>query len=217
MRKNKMMRLASGLLVAVLLTTSMISGTFAKYVASTEATDAARVAKFSVTALGDNNVDKSESDVATIDLFNQSKVYDEAADTKYGTETVDEDVANKLGDSAVVIAPGTWGKFDFNLANDSEVTVQYTLTYTATEANVPLEWSIDGTTWKDEITALNVEDKVLAMDTDEDVTIYWRWVFGDSANNTSDTALGEAVIKDGDTVTAASPSVKIAVLFEQVD
>ena len=48
MRKNKMMRLASGLLVAVLLTTCTISGTFAKYVTSAKADSSARVAKFGV-------------------------------------------------------------------------------------------------------------------------------------------------------------------------
>lgn len=48
MKKNKMMRVASILLVAVLLTTSIISGTFAKYVTSGEAGDEARVAKFGV-------------------------------------------------------------------------------------------------------------------------------------------------------------------------
>ena len=44
MRKNKMMRLASALLVAVLLSTCAISGTFAKYVTSSTGTDKARVA-----------------------------------------------------------------------------------------------------------------------------------------------------------------------------
>lgn len=48
MRKNKFMRAASGLLVAVLLTTCVISGTFAKYVAEKTGGDSARVAKFGV-------------------------------------------------------------------------------------------------------------------------------------------------------------------------
>lgn len=48
MRKNKMMRAASALLVAVLLTTSTISGTFAKYVTQDSASDTARVAKWGV-------------------------------------------------------------------------------------------------------------------------------------------------------------------------
>lgn len=44
MKKNTMMRLASVLLVCVLLTTSVISGTFAKYSTSVESSDSARVA-----------------------------------------------------------------------------------------------------------------------------------------------------------------------------
>lgn len=51
MKKNRMMRLASGLLVAVLLSTCTISGTFAKYVTEDSASDAARVAKWGVTVL----------------------------------------------------------------------------------------------------------------------------------------------------------------------
>lgn len=48
MKKNKMMRVASALLVAVLLTTCAISGTFAKYVTEATGTDTARVAKWGV-------------------------------------------------------------------------------------------------------------------------------------------------------------------------
>ncbi len=48
MKKNRMMRLASVLLVCVLLTTSIISGTFAKYTTQDSASDTARVAKWGV-------------------------------------------------------------------------------------------------------------------------------------------------------------------------
>ena len=48
MKKNVMMRVASVLLVAVLLTTCAISGTFAKYTTQDSASDKARVAKWGV-------------------------------------------------------------------------------------------------------------------------------------------------------------------------
>ena len=48
MRKNKMMRLASMLLVVTLLSTCVISGTFAKYTSQDSASDTARVAKWGV-------------------------------------------------------------------------------------------------------------------------------------------------------------------------
>ena len=44
MKKNVMMRVASALLVAVLMTTCAISGTFAKYTSSKTDSDSARVA-----------------------------------------------------------------------------------------------------------------------------------------------------------------------------
>ena len=48
MRKNRMMRVASALMVAVLLTTCVISSTFAKYVTEDTFADSARVAKWGV-------------------------------------------------------------------------------------------------------------------------------------------------------------------------
>ena len=48
MRKNRMMRAASALLVAVLMTTCTISGTFAKYVTEASGGDTARVAQWGV-------------------------------------------------------------------------------------------------------------------------------------------------------------------------
>lgn len=48
MKKNKAMRFASGLLVLTLLTTCVISGTFAKYTTQDAGDDAARVAKWGV-------------------------------------------------------------------------------------------------------------------------------------------------------------------------
>lgn len=50
MKKNKMMRLASVLLVLTLLTTGIIGGTLAKYVTDGSGTDTARIAKFGVVA-----------------------------------------------------------------------------------------------------------------------------------------------------------------------
>lgn len=48
MKKNTMMRIASAMLVLALLTTCVISGTFAKYITTADASDRARVAKWGV-------------------------------------------------------------------------------------------------------------------------------------------------------------------------
>ena len=57
MKKNRIMRLASILLVCVLLTTSVISGTFAKYTTSQDASDSARVAHWGFNAAADFDLD----------------------------------------------------------------------------------------------------------------------------------------------------------------
>lgn len=49
MKKNKMLRLASVLLIVVILTTCVIGGTLAKYTTSDSAADTARVAQWGVT------------------------------------------------------------------------------------------------------------------------------------------------------------------------
>ncbi len=56
MRKNKMMRAASGLMVLTMLSTCAISGTFAKYVTEDRANDTARVAKWGVALQVDGNL-----------------------------------------------------------------------------------------------------------------------------------------------------------------
>lgn len=56
MKKNVMLRTASGLLVATLLSTSVVSGTFAKYVTSDSASDKARVAKFGVVVSAEGTI-----------------------------------------------------------------------------------------------------------------------------------------------------------------
>jgi len=71
MKKNVMMRVASALLVAVLMTTCAISGTFAKYTTSKTDSDSARVAKWgvSVDVVGasafNTNYDNGELEVSS--------------------------------------------------------------------------------------------------------------------------------------------------------
>lgn len=104
MKKNKRMRLAFGLLAATFLSTSMISGTFAKYVTSAGASDVARVAKFGVTI--------------TANGTSFAKTYPTGAkNTTIGT--------NSVISSENVIAPGTDGEMArMKLAGKPEVAVK---------------------------------------------------------------------------------------------
>ncbi|MCH5321313.1 MAG: hypothetical protein J1E36_06090 [Eubacterium sp.] len=115
MKKNKMMRLASVLLVAVLLTTSIISGTFAKYVTSGSASDGARVAKFGVTIAASGSL-------FNVNYFN-SKVTNGPAgwvEDDYNTLlTVESSNGDKL------VAPGTQNTdgLSFTISGAPEVDV----------------------------------------------------------------------------------------------
>ncbi len=93
MKKNKMLRMASAMLVLTLLTTSIIGGTFAKYVTTDSGSDAARVAKFGV--------------VATVagDLFGST--YKAAADGNTVTAHTENGGTVSSKDGANVVAPGT--------------------------------------------------------------------------------------------------------------
>ena len=114
MKKNKMLRLASTLLVLVLLTTSIIGSTFAKYTTQDSASDTARVAKWGVT------------------LQVMGKLYGETYENAI--------VANDAGTIRVqandyasaddyVVAPGTEnaGGFKISLTGTPEVATQVTV------------------------------------------------------------------------------------------
>lgn len=91
MEKNRMMRLASALLILTLLTTCMISGTFAKYTTQATGGDTARVAKWGVTV----NV--------TSDLFADA-YKDTSVEYNGTTATVKASAKNQN-----IVAPGTTG------------------------------------------------------------------------------------------------------------
>ncbi len=108
MKKNTMMRIASALLVLTLLSTCAISGTFAKYVTTTDSNDSARVAKWGVT------VETNGGAFAKEYTGTDSAV----------TVKTDSTISDKN-----LVAPGTSGTFDgFNVTGKPEVKVNVTLT-----------------------------------------------------------------------------------------
>jgi len=91
-----MMRLASALLVCVLLSTSVISGTFAKYVTTNKAEDTARVAKWGVTVDASGN------------LFGNNYAKGVIANSIPTTSITDSEISVESGDpNFKVVAPGT--------------------------------------------------------------------------------------------------------------
>ncbi|MBR2310749.1 MAG: hypothetical protein IKA47_09500 [Oscillospiraceae bacterium] len=126
MKKNVMMRLASFLLVAVLISTSAISGTYAKYVTADNGSDDARVAKWGV-AVEAKNFGMFEADYKTDDTT--------------ATFSGDYSVSSALGDRDDLLAPGTSGSFaDIKITGTPEVAVDVKIVPTV---NVSDNWIVE--------------------------------------------------------------------------
>jgi len=109
MKKNKMMRLASVLMVLTLLTTSVIGGTFAKYVTTAESSDTARVAKWGI-----------KMDENGADMFS------------YSYDTTDGSVENEAADKDLV-APGTAGSVVYSVTGTPETDYVISFSYAAAD------------------------------------------------------------------------------------
>lgn len=194
--KNNKKKVAVVLLLAVVAVGSyFVSGTYAKYTRALSGSDEATVAKFSVTA---SDLNKEQD--AVIDLF--------------GTLKDDDLTTDETNVKAGKIAPGTGGKFTTTLTNNSEVKVEavVTLAEESNPENVPIEYSLDGTTWK----TADQTTKTVALGfegtTTGSVDVYWRWAFNgeDATKSGEDTRIGEL---------SEAPKVKtkVTVTFNQVD
>lgn len=201
MKKNKAMRLASVLLVLVLLTSSVVGGTFAKYTTKNDASAQARVAYWGFEA------------PATIqfDLFdhNDDGVLKNGLLAPGTKNTINfEFINSKAGDRA------------------PEVDYQVTVTTTGSEApsaelDAKIDWFYNGNTytdWADFIGAIEAETKSYEAGELPDFlksgstnTVGWEWVIG--VADAEDTALGNAAAEDGE----IQVKLAIQVLVEQVD
>ena len=139
MKKNKMMRVASALLVAVLMTTSVISGTFAKYVTTDSATDSARVAKWGVTVLASGTLFGQEyNEYATDDT-----TYSETATSNQISATASTSVSLEDNGTGNIVAPGTKNTTGMTLSikGTPEVATKVTVSSTDPEGDATNSFS----------------------------------------------------------------------------
>lgn len=221
MKKNKMMRIASVLLVAVILTTCAISGTYAKYVTSGNGSDTARVAKFGVTVTG------------TADTFKETYPKDDTSVTLIG---------NSVVSTEDVVAPGTSGSMAaFSITGTPEVAVNVKFAGTleldkwvdsASAYYCPIEVTVGDQTYKGKDytsadlfeTAVNAKiatysnnyeagtDLSTGAVSNNAPAISWKWAFeGNSDDN--DTYLGKQAA-DGN---AATISLAVTATVTQID
>ena len=220
MKKNKMMRIASVLLVAVILTTCAISGTYAKYVTSGSGSDSARVAKFGVTVSG------------TADTFKETYAKDDNSFTL---------AANTVVSTEKVVAPGTSGSMAaFTITGTPEVAVRVAFTGTlelgdkwvdSTSAYYcPIEITVGDATFKgityasaDEFEAA-VNAKIATYSKDyaagsnlsnigaDAPAISWKWAF-EGNDDVKDTYLGDQAAAGN----AATISLSVTATVTQID
>ena len=137
MKKNNMLRIASVLLVAVLLSTCAISGAFAKYTTSGTATDSARVAAFGI------NVD-----MGAVDAFGKAYAPVAGGNAVFTNFLPEDDAENGVANAAAnaeatsvraeakVVAPGTKGSLGgYSITGTAEVDVEIVAKATVTLTN----------------------------------------------------------------------------------
>lgn len=220
-------RKVAGVGAVTVVTLSLLGGTLAKYTDTSNAVSTTRVAKFSVEGSADeaNFAVESLWDNWSADPVVTGNVIVPPADL-IEAENKEKDVWSNNSDTKV-IAPGTSGKFEIDVVNDSEVTVDYkiTLTEDQTGAAIPLEFAyVDKTTtpetpkgeWgtlAEANTGLSgtLEQSKGATAKTETVTVYWRWLYEDN-KDAEDTALGKAA-----DVLTKNYKLTASVNFEQAD
>lgn len=163
--KNKMMRIASVLLVAALITTCAISGTFAKYVTKVEGTDSARVAKWGIVLTVDGNAfaekyaaeDEEEylaadGEFSVVSSVEGEKVVapgtnSELVDNYYvatvkGTPEVATRYTLEGKVTDIVLPAGTYTDYT-NLVKADNGTWGYTDTFTLAKDYAPVKWNLE--------------------------------------------------------------------------
>lgn len=208
MKKNRTMRIATLMLALTLITCCFVGSTFAKYTSFVTDGSTATVAKWSIDLNGTELT--TNTPAFAFNLF----------------ETTHTNVADKTGEGKYLIAPGTEGAFDLEITNNAEVNAEYTITFEESNTgNIPLQYSIDGTTWVDDIDDLaDIKDVAIAMGNDDTKTIQWRWVFNDTDVAVDDGSAHEGQTNATDTQlginaqnTPATVTITATILVEQVD
>jgi hypothetical protein len=206
--KNKnTFRVAALLLVACLISSVMLSGTFAKYTSEFAGKDTALVARWDFT-VSDGTTDLGAPDadpIQALDLFSHA----------YATHI------NQIDGADYIIAPGVNDTFtvamDFLSDVDAKVTVNFAENENSTAKNLPIEYSVVDGTWvslddlPDAFVAKVVSDNAAATAADpagntftfskSDVdaaaattitqVVKWRWAFN-AAEQVGDTSIAYA-------------------------
>lgn len=217
MKKNKAMRAAGVLMIATLLSTNIVSGTYAKYVTSGSASDSARVAKFGVTIAANGTLFSKNYLAATANTPTEAEtgitVKSENTDSLVapgtkndtgmtfsitGTPEVDVRVNVEVtGSNDVFLNAGTYPDMTTAVTDDNFTTTAdyYPIKYTLTNAaGTVAEGNLEAIT--DALSALDNNVHSAGTDLATVLGTYkltWAWDFdgaGAGTNDKADTFLG---------------------------
>lgn len=234
MKKNNTMRIAAGLAVAALLSTCLVSGTYAKYTTGTTSKDAARVAKWGVVVEAGGGA-----------FSNKYTKNDETFTKGDGNTVVAQGSYN-------VVAPGTKGEFmaakvsgtpevAVRVANSAEVSLKgWTIDTETVDADhvtdssafyCPLTFKVNGkevdtSSCKSAADAEDAIEKAVAATSDDYVAgtnlsadksakIEWAWAF--DGNDSFDTKLGNAAAHAATDEAAPTINISVTTTVTQID
>lgn len=213
MKKKKDNKTLFFVFLAIILTIIALiatSGTYAKYTSSiTTTASEGTVAKWLV-KVNEKDITTS-SDPIEFDIF--------------GTNIKDSDgIATEDDVAAGKLAPGIAGNFQFDIANESEVNIKYSIEFSETnESNIPIEYSMDGNNFysASKLTEeLNKNENKVNMNGTKNVKVYWRWAYESTddalktTKDNADTTLGKNA---NETATLPKYIVSATLVATQVD
>jgi len=194
--KRKSMAVGA-LLLAVLVTSYSVCGTYAKYTSSIDIKDEARVAQWAFKLNGNNPEAMANID---IDLFKDSYVYGDDNHTVVVSNTPGVDV----------VAPGTSGEYSFRISGTAETNYTVSMNSVSIENTIKTT-KLDGSIYDPIVFKLTDKNGVLATGNsealktalealysnntvvyaanhtlDDQYTISWSWDFDDNGNGTND-------------------------------
>lgn len=233
-KKSIALRLAVLTLVMTMITASLVSGTYSKYVLTATASDTARVAKFAFSMKDQNGNTMNQTTLSnTFDIF------------KYMDSGVLNNGTYAVNGSTKLLAPGTKGSLALEIDNLSEVKVQPSIVFTETNSGLPIYYSLNsdgsgtryisgntnplygktynsGTAYSD-LTALSSALGLSTMNATSGAavvtnkTIYWFWNYDSTTTGTYTTGYTDATDTALGVTGTATVNLSMAITMTQSD
>lgn len=128
--KKKLMRFNLAALALVMVTSVLISGTFAKYTTAVSAQDTALIARWDISSDGTGMAFDGQTD---LDLFGHA----------YNTAILNSDTVD--GDTQFILGPGVQDSFTVNLTGTADVdaTIDLKIVKSGTAQTAPIQYAIE--------------------------------------------------------------------------